>query len=297
MIALGNYLVRSRLNGIWPTLLLALLPLLGLPTFWLAMLLLAFITLRRGAAEGGLLLLALLLPLALFFSRVPLLMALPYALGALISWLLASILHKTHNWSLLLKASLLSAVMAVVVIYLINPDVAAWWQQMLSHFMQQMQSRLSQPATAEDWQMLQQLINRFAALFTGIAVGYYLLHALVVLLVARWWQALVFNPGGFSKEWLALRLDRWAALSLLIVTTIALLSRQHFVINLCIAMLFPFALAGTSLVHARIKRQFNERAIFFLFFFYGLLLLTLKYSLVLLALLAVVDGFYRLRRQ
>ncbi|MEZ5581549.1 MAG: hypothetical protein R3F37_01040 [Candidatus Competibacteraceae bacterium] len=58
-----------------------------------------------------------------------------------------------------------------------------------------------------DPQTLQQLLDYLAPMVVGLIFANGLASLLCGLLLGRWWQALLFNPGGFSREFHELRLD------------------------------------------------------------------------------------------
>lgn len=300
MIAIGQYLTRNRLNAIWVTLLLAALANLGLPTFWMALLILSFITLRRGSQEGLILLLFGVLPalIALYFTRRATLMnnfffTVPVFLGTVLTYMLSVILNRTHSWRLVLSASVYVGFFVIFVIFLINPDVVAWWKVQMMQSMEQFQNLLGNNVRNLDMQLM---VDRAAAAFSGLVTAYYLLSVLLTLLVARYWQARVFNPGGFSKEWLALSLDRISGL-IFILAIIAYLAFKHvFTLNVMLACLVPFAIVGTSIIHASIKRTFKDKAILALIIFYVALLFLALYLAGFLAILGALDCFLRFRR-
>ena len=74
------------------------------------------------------------------------------------------------------------------------------------------------------------------------------LELLMCLLLARWWQAQLYNPGGFKTEFHHLRFSRIQALSLVALILICNLmgtSWQPWVIVLAL----PLLVAGIALVH------------------------------------------------
>jgi hypothetical protein len=55
-------------------------------------------------------------------------------------------------------------------------------------------------------------VAQLAPLMCGVVAAGFLLQLLFSLYVARWWQALLYNPGGFSAEFRQLRLHRMLGL-------------------------------------------------------------------------------------
>ena len=78
------------------------------------------------------------------------------------------------------------------------------------------------------------------------------ISAIVSLLLSRWWQAMLYNPGGFGEEFHNLRLDiRVAGGSLLAFTLLLYLPGDfRFWAEL---MALPLLISGLSLVHYGVK--------------------------------------------
>ena len=78
------------------------------------------------------------------------------------------------------------------------------------------------------------------------------ISAIASLLLSRWWQAMLYNPGGFGEEFHNLRLDiRVAGLSLLAFTLLLYLPGDfRFWAEL---MALPLLISGLSLVHFGVK--------------------------------------------
>jgi hypothetical protein len=72
------------------------------------------------------------------------------------------------------------------------------------------------------------------------------------LMVARWWQALLLNPGGFQKEFHGFRLDQSVAVALiaLVVAGVALPIDYRTWFGL---LSLPLLVAGVAVVHSSVK--------------------------------------------
>ena len=74
--------------------------------------------------------------------------------------------------------------------------------------------------------------------------------SVLCLLLARYWQSALFNPGGFGKEFRALYYPVWVSLALvlgaLVLSSVGMQYRTWAVI-----CLLPLTFAGLALVHAR----------------------------------------------
>jgi uncharacterized protein YybS (DUF2232 family) len=94
------------------------------------------------------------------------------------------------------------------------------------------------------------MFSRYA---TGAIAAGSVLTVLISLLLARWWQANLYNPGGFRAEFQQLRLPTSAAyvfLVLLVAVTASSGGVHEFAVNLLMPALMVYMLAGFSVIHA-----------------------------------------------
>ncbi len=184
---IAEYAMSGRRQAATATVLLGLIPILGI----LSATLVALITLRKGFREGFLLLLWALLP-ALLQAQAGDFSAIFLATAAL---LLAYILRKTESWQLILVA--LTTLAGLTQLSLV-------WQE---SYIDQAVSTLDLLIPAGNFAdpaitnriLLEELLHYYGA-YHGIAF-------LVILSWARHWQASLYHPGGFQREFHALRID------------------------------------------------------------------------------------------
>ncbi len=212
----------------------------------------ALVTLRRGAAEGALLaglagLGAVALAWLVLGTSWPMLWVLLVCWAPL--WALALMLRATVSLSGTVRAAALLALLGVGGFYLALGDPVVWWGQTLGG----LQRELATLATPDDRATLEQLLDllrSWAALLPGQTVGAALLFVLTSLLLGRWWQALLFNPGGFRPEFHQLRLGRPLALLALTLFGAALLSGWPFLTNLVLVLGMLYSIQGIAVAHA-----------------------------------------------
>jgi len=142
-------------------------------------------------------------------------------------------------------------------------------------------------ALIEMFSQLQQsdgaLVFEPSDLFVAGLLGWVIaLSAVVALLLARWWQSLLYNPGGFGIEFHALRFDRLSA-GLLFGGLMAcyLLGQEYVAWGNLLGL--PLLLSGIALVHHAVAfAQLGTRWI--VVFYMGLVLLLGPLSSVLIGL-------------
>jgi len=114
--------------------------------------------------------------------------------------------------------------------------------------------------------------------------------AICLVMLARWWQALLFNPGGFQQEFHQFRLQPSVAVALM-----ALFVLSSFGITVLsgwtMYFVMPLFFAGVALVHGLVGIKKLSRL--WLFAFYMLMLNPPLAQL--LAVFALADSWYDFR--
>ncbi|MCZ6830255.1 MAG: hypothetical protein O7F73_11845 [Gammaproteobacteria bacterium] len=233
MRGLAEYVMRGRMQALW----VAVLGASTLMFSWISAAVIALVTLRRGPAEGAYILAWAVLPagflLFTFGDSGPLGMIVgTTAVAVILRWL--------GSWPLALLAAMVVgagtgfALLTFGGAYL--EQLAAVFADFFGRFEGSLpQAQLQAPGVATLAGMLG-LINAVSCV--------------LCLLLARWWQAALYNPGGFRKEFHGLRLplqfSLWLVLGMLVVSTIGSEYRPW-------AILFavPLSVAGLGFVHAR----------------------------------------------
>jgi hypothetical protein len=288
---IGLYLLKQRRNAIGVALLCALLPFVGFPTFWISILLLGLVTLYKGGKEGFWVLLWVALPgLAWGFIGDPSLIVGVIALRAVIVWLLALILRRTASWAVILQCAALLGIISIIGLHMVIPDVAVWWSQELTTYWDSIAAPLH---LANDSAQAQQFLQFAAQFATGALAVALLVMDLALLLFARTWQAVLFNPGGLAKELLQVRMS-YTASALLLITVFAACFGSALALDVLPVVILPFTLAGLSLVHAQLKYK-PELKLPLLMGLYFALILFLPYVAILLAFAAIIDSGYDFR--
>jgi len=230
MKALAGFAMSGRRQAILAATLLGILPLLN----FLSAPIVALVCLRHGKSEAMIVLAWALIPAiawAMAGDMIPLLTLLGGAL-------LAGVLRSTGSWEFALLTAIgvgIAAQLALVV----QPGFVELMQQQIDLVMAnpELQSQVNVlPA-----EQMQQLLKMFYGMML-------MLLSVSVLMLARYWQAGLYNPGGFRQEFHQLRLS-WktsAVLCLLFVlTTFGTPMLQPF----SILFVLPLLIGGVALVH------------------------------------------------
>ena len=298
MKALATFVMRGRSPAALVAAVAAVLFWLFPPFLIVSGAVVALVTLRQGVAEGaGVMALAGLGAVALAGLALgtpwPMLEVLPTCW--LPVWLLALVWRATVSLSRTVQAAALLGLLGVAGFYLALGDPAVWWGGVLGQWEQELAALTppGQPADRATLDQLLALLKEWAPYLPGQAVGAALLFVLAGLLLGRWWQALLFNPGGFRPEFHELRLGRPLAALTLALLGAAMLSGWPPLTNAALVLGLLYTVQGAALVHAvAFKRQLSPA---WLLLFYLLLLVPLLSQLVMA--LGVADAWTDFRNR
>lgn len=284
MRGLAEYIMRGRREATLAVAIAAAIPLL----FWFSAAALALVILRRGLSEALPILVWGMLP-ALVWSFLGDLTPLLVMLG---SSALAVVLRQHNDWlRVLLLAVPLGVVFAVALLMALGEPLqalAAGFREMLPELLGQMGVQLDEAARAA---LLARLDELMIPVLGGVMGAMHMLMVLFSLMIARSWQARLYNPGGFRQEFHQLRLTPLASISLLIVVVLAPQWPQ-------LAMLSPVAsvpllVAGFALLHGVVG--IKNLGTGWLIGSYVLFVLFIRFAYPLIVFLAFVDSLFDFR--
>jgi hypothetical protein len=282
--ALADFVMRGHSSATLVTAVTAVLFWLFPPFLIVSSAAIALVTLRRGAGTGALLMAlagwaATILVWLVLGTPWPMLEVLPASW--LPAWLLALVLRATVSLARTLQAAALLGGLSVAAFYLVLGDPAIWWISLITQWQEKLAALGPATGPQAALEPLLALLKAWAPLLPGQAVSAVLLYVVSALLLARWWQALLFNPGGFRSEFHSLRLGRPLAALLLALFGAAALSGWPPLINSVLMLGALYTVQGIALMHAiAFTRQLS---VAWLLLFYLLLLPLLSQWVMALA--------------
>ena len=294
MKGLAAYVMRGRPQAALVTVGFAVLSMILLPLVCLSGAAVALVTMRKGPREG----LIVLAPwIAVWGAMVAMSgegghpMVAGFVLGG--AWLLGFILRTTINLPLTLTVGAGITALGVALFYALVSDPALWWRQTLEAFFAQLQEQAGAARPEE----LDLVLERFSTIMTGIVATTLYATTVASLILARWWQAALYNPGGFQREFHAFRLGRGAAAALLVVVLVALLTggtAAYLATDVSMVLLTLYGFSGLALVHQTVARK--NLSVGWLVALYVLTFIASAQMVVLLALLGLSDTWLEYRR-
>lgn len=276
MLPLARWLMQATPYAVGGAALASLIPWL----FWLGAAIAGLVTLRKGFVPALPVILAAALPGGWWWIQGD---VIPLASVLLVS-LMAVVLRERMRWS---EALIVGAVAAAIMIQsgiFAPPGSTETMLAQLRESSQEVNSVLEElTRQGYDTQTLAELV---VGGVTGLVV---LIAAIVCLVLARSWQAGLYNPGGFREEFHALRLTGRELAALAVIGVVStLLGLPAFAMLLWV----PLLVAGVALVHGVIGlKRMNG---LWLVAFYVLLITTWPTILIVL-LLGLMDTFTDIR--
>ncbi len=196
---------------------------------------------------------------------------------------LAVLLRSTRSLSLTLQTAGGLGVLVMLATYLAMEDPAATWLTVLTPFRDAL---VADGIVTEEASAV--VFADLAGWMTGAFAAALVAQLLFGLFIARWWQALLYNPGGFGAEFRALRLGRaFGVLVLLLLAALPFVEGPSLVANLLLVLGVLLLLQGLAVAHQ--VRALTQARQMWLIGLYVLFVLFMPQSLILVACVGLVD--------
>lgn len=212
---------------------------------WISAAVLALVTLRKGAGAGAQLMLWALLPSGVLLYTTGDSGPLALLLGTTV---LALVLRATVSLSLAVLASLVVGAAAGVAIITLGGVYLEQMVAVLGEFLANLEQQLTQGGEAVE------LARPTATQIAGMLGAGTAMTSVLCLLLARYWQAALYNPGGFSVEFQALRYTP-AVATALALATVAISGFGVEYRTWAVICVLPLSFAGLALAHARVRSR------------------------------------------
>ena len=238
MRALAEFIMRGRAQACAVGLLGNLFPFVSPATIGL-------VTLRKGSVEGLLVALWAVLPLIVLIyisDSSPLLTAVSVA-----SLFMMVVAANVLTWSVSWSWTMLSSVVAGGLIasglgFVLSDDV-----ELLVAEIGEIIAKMDAEPSSE-----REVLVPGRQFMLGLIAWVLALSSIVSLLLSRWWQALLFNPGGFQEEFHSLRLSNQLAVAVLIAVVAGFYLPTEYRPWAQLAAI-PLLLSGVALIHHVVK--------------------------------------------
>lgn len=287
---LAEYIMRGRMQAMLVASTLALISLVMPPVSIVSSASVALVTLRRGATEG-LIVLACSTAIAAvlgFFLLGNYQFVLLYGMVLWVPvWLISIILREGRYLSLAIEVAVLLGVLGVIGAYLYNAELTTMWKNILSQM-------VPPKAPVEDIQHTLDVLSHY---MTGIIAAASVFGLLFGLFLGRWWQALLYNPGGFKQEFLSLNTHPRLAIGSILVLVIASASSgalSEVAWNIAILLFVLYTFIGTAVLHTVFAAMKMGRFIVPMFY---ITMFLIPHAMLPVAVVGLCDTWMNLRNK
>lgn len=303
MLWLASFIMRRPSNAVLVASVFAVLAVVIAPFHLLSGATVCLVALRLGLGEGVKVLLGASIVLAVItfvanggaVSGLMGLALIAMAVTLLPLLLLSWVLRQTRSMPVTVVVAGGLAAAVVVAMYWLLGDTTQWWRQALEQPFILAQGETGLLLSAEE-------INRFldvlARAMTGLLGAAVFMSLMGSILLARWWQALLYNPGGFRAEFYALRIDYRVSILVLLVLGVMIAAKGivgQLATDLLVVMLAMYTLVGIALIHGLVALTSAPVAV--LFGLYLLLAFLLPQMMIFLAAAGYTDSWIDLRKR
>lgn len=309
MLLLAGFILKGPLQAALVIAAMAVLGLLLPPVTWLSAAAVALVTLVNGYKQGlfttaiayvgavifSTLIFSNMTEVPDFSPAVAMEMVLYFVLLVwLPAWLFAMILQRTVSLGLVMQLLTGLSLVITAVFYLVYPDFGELWRDQFDQFIAQLVVSLEGQGDADTIASLQVIEDGLIHLLPGLFVSSLMLGTLISLLIARWWQAVYFNKGGFETEFQSLALGKFSALAALAIIVLALLQGSYMMYSFLMIILMMYYVQGTAIMHAVFKLRKWHTA--WMVLLYGLILF-LPQVMLLMIFMGIADSWINIRQR
>jgi hypothetical protein len=292
---LAAYIMRGRMQAGLVAAVMAVLSLLVPPVSYLSGAAVGLFTLRNGPSQGlqvsllaavaAALLATLVVGSPMFGLAFVLVLWLPV-------WALAASLRRSVSLSHCVWLATLFGVALILGMYASVGDPVSWWTELLQEYMQE----ALQGQDGEQVEQLLALVPDVARLMTGVLAAALCLSLLGSLFIARWWQAVLYNPGGFGKEFQELRLGKPLSIATVVLALLSSVmdSGSAMAADLIVLALVVLMLQGLAVIHGLVAK--TKAHVGWLIGVYVLLVIAMLQTVLTLALAGFADAWFDFRR-
>ena len=263
MRALASYLMRGPIQAILVTVVGSVLSLILLPFSHLSGAAIGLVTLRQGIKQGAIVLAGALLAtsvLAMIAQGQP-----TYALGfALVMWLpmlvLAAVLRSVRSLARTFIVSLSFGWIVIIATFIVLDEPGVWWYETV---VGPMFEPVFEQSAVDDEQrvVMQQYLEEYAEKMTGYLAVFIMYFHIFTLIIARWWQSMLYNPGGFKTEFQSLKFGRGLAYALPVLGLVTIMKIDTLSViagHFALVVFALFVIQGLSVAHSVVEKLKNR---------------------------------------
>ncbi|MFK8067081.1 MAG: DUF2232 domain-containing protein [Gammaproteobacteria bacterium] len=205
---------------------------------------------------------------------------------------LANVLRVTRSQSSTLVAVIIASLIFALSIRYFSNNIEEFWQQSLTQYA----DKIALLANAE---RQSEVINALSVIMNGFVAAMLGTFLMLSLLLARWWQAKLYNPGGFGEEFRKIQLPVLLTIPLFACVVIVALFKVSvppygFLLDVLVVGSALIMFHGLAVIHFFVQEKKLAKG--WLVGVYIFLVLAAVYVFSLLTMLAVTDSFSDFRK-
>ena len=252
--------------------------------YWVSAAIIALVVLRRGT-DAGLKILAWAVLPGIAWAAMG---QFATIIGLTATTVFALILRQTVSWPKTLLALLpVGALIALALAQLAPQQIALISDMVMNLFHGYLKST---ETTMDDLPPRLKPLVEYCVI--GVLAWFNLVSCILGLVLARFWQAQLYNPGGFRKEFHRIRLPAIVAMGLLTFTIVGASFVPFLLVIVPVATL-PLLVAGLALVHGLVG--IKKMGSFWLVGLYALLIIVTQLAYPVIVLTACLDSVFDFR--
>ncbi|MBT8421208.1 MAG: DUF2232 domain-containing protein, partial [Gammaproteobacteria bacterium] len=209
---------------------------------------------------------------------------------------LAATLRSTRSLATTITVAGLLGVIAIIGLHMVVDDPLAWWRNRLYEILVEQPLNQTSAIGAEITDNMEALLDTLAPMMSVLPAGV-VFGSVLTLLLARWWHAVLDNPGGVGREFRSLRFDRRLAIAAAVIAGTVIFAGQTIGISNEFLQIFIvlYLFQGLAVIHGMVIAR--EASTGWLVSLYVLLLLVPAIVTNLLVITGFVDTWFDFRER
>lgn len=293
---LARYIMHGRVQAIGAMVALAILSFIVSPLAVFTTAGVALVTLVHGYREGLLSLVVSTIILAIFTGLVlkqPYLaieVALKFWLPA---WILANVVLSRKSMSTAIVVAAAVCLLLISVFYSLGEPANYWMDIIKNQLVPMMKEAGMQFKADEKTEKLWLFMSR---VMTGSVLAVFFMMQIMSLLLARYWQALLYNKGGFGQEFRDIRFGTVIAGISMLIVLLAIVTGSELALNLFLVVIALMLIQGLAVAHKLVHQcQLNGTWLVGLYIFIVFTLQFQALGLFVVAMLGLLDNWLNFR--
>ena len=266
---LAVYIMRGRMQAIMVVATVGLLSMLMQPLTVISMAGVALVTLRQGIKEGFWVLLIAAVVTAILgnFLIANTQFAFVYGLFLWLPiWLVAIVLRVTGSMGTTLETAVFLGILTVIGFYTMTNAPAQFWLEILNLKLEPLLANAPDDVPVDEIKLS---IERVSHFMTGMIAAGSVFGVFLSLMLGRWWQSQLFNPGGFGREFITIKTSPKFALGTVFIIIVAVFaggSVSELACNISIPLVVLYTFIGTAIIHVMLAARKNAKVMIPIFY-------------------------------